>query len=78
MITYSINIEQGDKKMLVAQTANIERLYLLLTKGNRRQRETVSQMVAEEGLTLQDLETKSEKARATPDINLRAILFAVM
>lgn len=64
--------------MSLAQTANIERLYLLLTKGNKRQRETVSQMVAEEGLTLQDLETKSEKARNTPDLNLRAILFAVM
>lgn len=63
--------------MDLAQTGNLERLHQLLTKGNERQRRELAPMLVEEGLTLEDVATKSEKARNTPDLNIRAMIFAV-
>ncbi len=62
---------------MLAQTGNIQRLHQLLVKGNKRQRTTVAEMIQDLGLTEQDLETKSEKARSASDLELRAIIFAV-
>jgi hypothetical protein len=63
--------------MSLAQTANIERLHQILVNGNKRQKRDLLPLLAEEGLTEQDLATKSEKARNTPDLNIRALIFAV-
>jgi hypothetical protein len=62
---------------MLAQTGNIDRLHQLLVKGNKRQRTTVAEMIVDLGLTADDLATKSEKARNTADLEIRAIIFAV-
>lgn len=62
---------------MLAQTENITRLHQLLVKGNKRQRREVAEMIQDLGLTADDLETLSEKARATADLKIRAIIFAV-
>jgi hypothetical protein len=63
--------------MSLATPESIERLHELLTKGKKHQRQGVASMIVELNLMPVDLETKSEKARKVPDLELRSIIFAV-
>jgi len=63
--------------MSLATPESIERVHQLLTKGKKFQRQSVASMIVELNLTPVDLETKSEKVRKVPDLELRAIIFSV-
>ena len=62
---------------MFATQEHIDQLHKLVTNGTKRQKRDLAPLLAEEGLTPEDLAAKSVKALSTPDLNIRALIFAV-
>ena len=62
---------------MFATQEHINQLHKLVANGTKRQKRDLAPLLAEEGLTPEDLATKSVKALSTPDLNIRALIFAV-
>lgn len=63
--------------MTTAKASTVDMLVQRLDTMSKQRKKIAIQFLAEEGLTEDDLRTKSDKAMAVPDLNLNAIIFAV-
>lgn len=61
----------------MATTNTIDKLVRQLDTMSKQRKKIAVQFLAEEGLTENDLRTKSDKALAVPDLNLNSIIFAL-